>query len=120
MSYLQDTSVFGYLENGTQLGTNPGVNRGALLVVALALFLFGIGFNWLINELHRRGLNDGYVWLEVVIGVCVTLAAASFIIGLQSAFILFLLFAASGLFPALGDIYRYVRARRAESVRDYE
>ncbi len=114
MIYLHDSHIWGVIENGNQLGGSSGINWDSLPIVALALFLFGIGFNWLINELHRRGLNDGYVWLEVVIGVGVTLAAASFIIGLQTAFILFLLFAASGLFPALGDIYRYIRARHAE------
>lgn len=114
MIYLHDSHIFQVIDNGNQLGGGSGINWGALPFVALALLLFGIGFNWLINELHRRGLNDGYVWLEVVIGVCVTLVAASFVLGLQTAFILFLLFAASGLFPALGDIYRYVRARHAE------
>lgn len=114
MICLHDSHILGVIENGNQLGGSSGVNWDALPLVALALFLFGIVFNWLINELHRRGLNEGYVWLEVVVGVCVTLAAASFVIGLQSAFILFLLFAASGLFPALGDIYRYIRARHAE------
>lgn len=114
MICLHDSHFWGVIENGSQSGANPGVNWDALTVAALGLVLFGIVFNWLINELHRRGLNEGYVWLEVVVGVCVTLAAASFIIGLQSAFILFLLFAASGLFPALGDIYRYIRARHAE------
>ena len=98
-----------------RLGADPGVNWDALTVVALGLFVFGIGFNYIIHELHRRGLNDGYVWLEVVVGVGVTLAAASFVVGWQIAAVLFVLFAASGLFPAVGDIYRYVRARRAES-----
>lgn len=113
--YLQNTTFFDQVRFGSQSGASSAINWGALALVVLALLIFGYIYNRIVNELHRRGLNDGYVWLEVVVGVSVTLAAASFVVGWQVAVVLFLLFAASGLFPALGDIYRYVRARRAES-----
>ena len=105
---------FQFVELGGQSGTVSGVNWDAVLPVVLGLLLFGIGYNALIHWLHRRGLNEGYVWLEVVVGVVVTLAAASFVVGWQTAMTLFLLFAAAGVAPAFGDMYRYVKARRAE------
>lgn len=118
VNQVQDKSLVAFLVSGGQLGSNPGVNWDALPAVALALLLFGIGYNVLIHALHRRGLNEGYVWLEVVVGVAVTLAAASFVVGWQIAAALFLLFAAAGVAPALGDMYRYVKARRAETRRE--
>lgn len=115
MNCVQDTASKAFLAFGAQSGIESGVNLDAVPVVALGLLLFGIGYNLLIHWLHRRGLNEGYVWLEVVVGVAVTLAAASFVIGWQAVVALFLLFAAAGVAPALGDMYRYVKARRAES-----
>lgn len=115
VNQVQDISFVAFLKSGGQLGVETGTNWDAVPVVALGLLLFGIGYNVLIHALHRRGLNEGYVWLEVVVGVAVTLAAASFVVGWQIAAALFLLFAASGVAPALGDMYRYVKARRAES-----
>lgn len=106
-----------FLESGGQLGANSGVDWGSLPAAALGLLLFGVVYHLIIHEFHRRGLNDGYVWLEVVIGVGVTLIVASFVVGWPAVLALFVLFAASGLLPAIGDMYRYVRARRAESPR---
>lgn len=82
--------------------------------MALALLVFGIAYSILIHYLHRHGLNDGYTWLEVVIGVGVTLLTASIVVGWPAVLALLVLFAASGVFVALGDIYRYARARREE------
>lgn len=117
MSYVQDIPVWAFLESGGPLGGTSGVNWDAVLPVALGLLLFGVAYNALIHQLHRSGLNEGYVWLEVVVGVGVTLAAASFVVGWPVVLALFVLFAASGLFVAIGDMYRYVKARRAETWR---
>ena len=87
---------------------------GAIAVTAVGLLAFGIGYNWLVLELGRRGYDDGYTWLLVVGGVAVTAVAAGFTIGWGAVLLLGLYFAASGLPMALGDIYRHVRARRAE------
>jgi hypothetical protein len=117
-SYVQDTPFLQVLSSGEYWGywgATSGVNWAALPAVALGLLLFGVVFNLAISYLHRHGLNEGYVWLEVVIGVAVTLAAASFVVPLTVVAALFVLFAAAGLAPALGDIWRYVRARRAEA-----
>lgn len=117
VNYVQDTSFVAFLKSGGQSGGESGVNWDAAVVAALGLLLFGLAYSALIHLLNRHGLNDGYVWLEVVVGVAVTLLAASFVVGWGMVAVLFLLFAASGLFPALGDIYRYARARQAESRR---
>lgn len=114
MSYVQDTRFLAFLESGSQLGSTSGVNWDAVLPVALGLLLFGVAYSVLIAYLNRHGLNDGYTWLEVVVGVGVTLAAASFVVGWPVVLALFVLFAASGLFVAIGDIYCYARARREE------
>jgi heme A synthase len=117
-SYVQDTSflrVLSSLSSGTDLGAESGVNWDALPATALALLLLGLAYSVLIHYSHRNGLNDGYVWLEVVVGVAMTLAAASYVVGWEVVVALFILFAASGLFMAVGDIYRHVRARRAET-----
>lgn len=94
---------------------DSGINSGAIPAACLALLIFGFIYNLVVHAVSRRGLNEGYVWLEVVIGVAVTLIAAGFIIGWLNVAVLLLLFAASGLFPAGGDIHRYVQARRAEN-----
>ena len=94
---------------------DSGFTMGAIPAVCLALLIFGFIYNLVIHEVSRRGLNEGYVWLEVVIGVAATLIAAGYVLGWSAVAILFLLFAASGLGPAAGDIYRYVQARRAEN-----
>lgn len=103
-----------FIESGGQLGAESGVNWEAVPAVALGLLGFGITYSIIIHYLHRHGLNDGYTWLEVVIGVGVTLLAASLVVGWPAVLALLVLFAASGLFMALGDIYRYARARREE------
>ena len=97
------------------MGAESGVNWGDVPAVALGLLVFGIAYSILIHYLHRHGLNDGYTWLEVVIGVGVTLLAASLVVGWPVVLALLVLFGASGLFMVLGDIYRYARARRAET-----
>lgn len=97
-----------------EFGTVFGTNLGAIAVTAVALLLFGSAYNWLVAELTRRGYADGYVWLEVVIGVAVTVIAAGATIGWPAALLLAIYFSASGLPMALGDIWRHVKARRAE------
>lgn len=101
-----------------ELGNDFGSNSGAIWVTAVLLIAFGYVYNRIIDKLHRDGLNDGYVWLEVVVGVAITVGAAGFTIGWFNAALMFGYFACSGLFMAVGDIWRHVRARRAENGRD--
>jgi len=97
-----------------EFGNYLGINSGAITATAVALFLFGLAFNALIDRWNRAGYDDGYTWLLVVIGVAVTVIAAGFTIGWTAVITLFVFFAASGLPMALGDIWRHVKARRAE------
>lgn len=95
-------------------GSSYGIDLGAIAVTAVGLLAFGTAYNWLVLQLGRRGYDDGYTWLLVVIGVAVTAVAAGFTIGWGAVLLLGVYFAASGLPMALGDIYRHVRARRIE------
>lgn len=97
-----------------ELGTSFGNDLGAIAATAVFLFAFGIGFNWLVLQLSRRGYSDGYTWLLVVVGVAVTVIAAGFTIGWTAVLLLFVYFAASGLPMALGDIWRKVQAEAVE------
>jgi len=101
-------------EFGTDYGSYFGIHFGAIAATAVSLLAFGLVFNWLVDRWHRAGYDDGYTWLLVVIGVAVTVIAAGFTIGWTAVITLFVFFAASGLPMALGDIWRHVKARRAE------
>lgn len=91
------------------------MNSGAIIATGAILFAFGTAYNWLVAELTRRGYADGYVWLEVVIGVAVTVVAAGPTIGWPAAILMGIYFSASGLPMAIGDIWRHVQARRREA-----
>ncbi len=90
------------------------IDSGAILATTVGLFLFGWLFNQIVNFLHRRGLNEGFTWLEVVIGVGVVVIASGFTIGWGTSLLLFIYFAASGIWMAAGDIWRGIRAKQAE------
>jgi len=92
-----------------------GMDSGAIAVTVASLFLFGWAFNQLITYLHRRGLNDGFTWLEVVVGNAAVIVAAGFTLGWGAALLLFVYFAPAGFWMAAGDIWRHVRARQRES-----
>ena len=91
---------------------NNGAYFGLISGIFIALFAFGVAFNMLTSYMSRKGLSEGYTWLLVVIGVLVTVLAAGLVIGWESSGILILFFVASGTPMALGDIYRYVKARQ--------
>ena len=92
-----------------------GFDIGLIVVSGLFLLCFGIGFNWLVSWLHRRGWDDGYTWLLVVMGTAVTLVVAGFTVGWPVALIVAGYFGCSGLPMAVGDILRHVQARSRES-----
>ena len=80
----------------------------------------GIIYNLLVSWMHRHGYNEGYTWLQVVVGVTMTLiiaAAFLFLAGqpLLPVFIVFVFFCLTGLPMAAGDIWRYMQARKAET-----
>jgi predicted tellurium resistance membrane protein TerC len=75
------------------------------------LFVFGFLYNLLIGWLERRGYDEGYTALLVVIGVAVTLVAYSFM-DVVPAIEMALAFAASGFWMVIGSWWRHVQARR--------
>ena len=97
-----------------ELGRYLGADLGAIAVTAVALFAFGIVYNWLVLQISRRGHSDGYTWLLVVIGVGITVIAAGFTIGWAVVLLLFVYFAASGTPMAMGDIWRKIHAESVE------
>lgn len=101
-------------------GTYFGTQSSAITVTAAALFIFGLAYNWLVDRWHRAGYSDGLTSLLVVAGVAVTVAASGFTIGWAVALLLLLYFVASGLPMALGDLWRYVNARRVERRERHE
>ena len=82
--------------------------------IAALLFVFGLAYNWLVEQLERRGHDRGYTAILVVIGVAATVAATLPLIGVEAVAVLLLAFAASGTPMAAGSILRYVRERSAE------
>lgn len=83
-----------------------------LPAICFILFTFGVAFNWLTSWMHRRGYSDGYTWVLVVVGVAVTIGASGLVLGWTAVWVLFVLFACSGLPMAAGDIWRHVQAQR--------
>lgn len=92
-----------------------GIDSGAFSVTLICLFVFGLAFNQIIDWMHKRGLNEGYTWLEVVLGTAVTVIASGFTLGWSVVVVMFAYFAASGLFMAGGDIWRHMKARENEN-----
>lgn len=75
------------------------------------LFAFGFLYNLLISWMERRGYDEGYTALLVVIGVGITLVAYSFV-DVVAAIETALAFAASGSWMVIGSWWRHVQARR--------
>ncbi len=82
--------------------------------VTATLFVFGLAYNWFIEEIERRGLDRGYTALLVVAGVAVTVTVTIPLIGLEAAVTLTLAFVASGMPMIVGSILRHVRERAQE------
>lgn len=90
------------------------MESGRIWAAIAVLALFGVLYSWLVEYLHRHGYDDGFVWLEVVVGVGVTLAIGAAVVGIQAALYYLLFFAVSGTPLAIGNIIRHVRARKRE------
>ena len=86
-------------------------------LILAGLFIFGLGFNWLIAWSERHHVLDGYTAFAVVLGTLVTLGGIA-LINLTAAVIALACFAASGLPMLAGSVYRHIEARRKE--REYE
>ena len=93
-----------------------------MLIMALVLFIFGLGYDFFVTVLERRPRShNGFTSLLVVLGTLVTLLATLPLVGLQNFLIVLVAFAASGIPMIFGSISRYMRERDAvaeDSVRD--
>lgn len=91
-----------------------------LLVVCLALVVFGILYNQVIGWTKKGGYLEGFTWLAVACGVAVTLGAVVsafwlwFLKGWEWGIVMLAGFACSGMPMAAGAIWRYTAARKAE------
>jgi hypothetical protein len=68
-----------------------------VVIVLLALLLFGIGYAWLVRWLRNRKANHGYTAVLVAVGDLVVAAAFGILVGIDLAVLLLLCLAAAGL-----------------------
>jgi len=85
--------------------------------VAWGLLAFGVVFNDFVTRAGEH--KDGYTWLLVVVGVLVTLLGVA-LISWQAAVLTLIAFVASGIPMIVGDVARYVGARRDAMARQRE
>ena len=78
------------------------------------LFVFGWGYNSLVEWVESKGYNQGYTSLLVVLGVAVTLLGALPLVGIEAVVLMVCLFVASGLPMVIGSVVRYARERGQE------
>ncbi len=87
----------------------------ALIPALIGLFAFGVAYNAFVGWTQRRGYDEGYTAILVVIGVLVTLAGVA-IIDWNAARLTTFAFIASGSPMIAGSIWRHVR-RRERAIR---
>jgi Na+/melibiose symporter-like transporter len=87
--------------------------------ITLALFVFGFGYNALVDWLERTGRERGYTALLVVFGVLVTVMASAALIGWRDAALALACFCASGFWMAVGSFWRH-GTQREKDVRGIE
>ncbi len=90
------------------------IGNAHLWIVLSILALFGSGYNVLVGWLENNGHDRGYTAFLVVGGCLATILGATFLIGTESALIVFLCFAASGLPMTAGSMYRHAQREKAE------
>jgi uncharacterized membrane protein len=96
-----------YLKKGKEMTENCLTYT----IVLIALFIFGIGYNWLVAKLEHQGHDRGYMGFIVAFGCAVTLLGLGAIVGWEPVAWAFTCFAASGIPMIAGSIRRHVRAR---------
>jgi hypothetical protein len=84
-----------------------------VVLAAILLLAFGIGYDRIIAQMERRGYIEGFRWLAMGAAAMVTLAIMA-IIDWRGAALAAGAFFISGLPMALGEMWRYVRARERE------
>lgn len=95
-----------------EFGTT-GVSWAWLWGMLPVLFLFGLGFNWLVKQAKAKGYDEGFVSLEVAIGTAITLLLVIPAIGPWAVLAAMLAFVASGLPMIAGSLWEYIQEREA-------
>lgn len=98
-------------------GAEFGIDWGTLVAVYLALFLFGLGFNRLVDWLERNGYSEGFVSLLVVAGVGITVVMTA-VISPAFALVTAGAFIFSGTPMIVGSVARHAieRKRRIQTL----
>ena len=93
-------------------------NGWQMTAILMALALFGMGYNAAVSRLEKSVYGQGITAMLVVVGVGITVAAATIIIGMQAAMILLACFAASGAPMVVGYWLRHAanKQRNEEAV----
>lgn len=81
------------------------------IIIFVALFLFGVGYNFFVAWLERRGYHEGYVAYLVVAGTLITILATYSLIGRDAMLLVLACFVASGTPMIVGSCYRHVKER---------
>lgn len=81
-----------------------------IVLVLLLLGLFGVWYDHAVVQRMAAERIEGFAWLQVVVGVGVTVVGASVLIGLDHALIVLACFAASGAPMIRGALLRLYRA----------
>ncbi len=80
-----------------------------VVIVLLALLLFGIGYSWIVHTLRRQRPDHGYTAVLVVIGNLAVAAGFSILVGINLTVLLILCMGAAGLPMIVEYTLFYVR-----------
>lgn len=75
-----------------------------------ALFVFGFGYNLLVDFVKRRRYDEGYTALLVVAGVLITVLGIG-LLSIECAALVLGAFSCSGFWMVLGSMWRHARKR---------
>lgn len=96
-----------------------GVESGRIWGVAPVAVLVGVLYAIAIDYVQRHSYAEGYTWLEVVIGVGLTLVFVGMVYGPAVFLVTCCFFAFTGLPMIVTAARRYIIARRrVEEIRD--
>lgn len=81
------------------------------LLLGFLAFFFGLGYNWFVAYLEKRGAGEPYTAFLVAAGVLITLALAMPLVGLNDVLIMTIFFALTGGPMMVGSAARYLKKK---------
>lgn len=81
------------------------------VILGFFALLFGIGYNWLIAFLEKRGGLESYTSYLVALGVLITLALVMPLIGFDNFLVALVFFVLTGLPMIIGSSWRYLQKK---------